>query len=34
MTLLELFKLLQKHLTLVIALPVALALVTAGVSGG
>lgn len=34
MTLLELFKLLQKHLTLVIALPVALALVTAGVSWG
>lgn len=34
MTLLELFKLLQKHLTLVIALPVVLALATAGVSWG
>lgn len=34
MTLLELFKLLQKHLALVIALPVVLALATAGVSWG
>ena len=34
MTLLELFKLLQKHLTLVVALPVVLALATAGVSWG
>lgn len=34
MTLLELFKLLRKHLILVIVLPVVLALVTAGVSWG
>lgn len=34
MTLLELFKLLQKHLALVVALPVVLALATAGVSWG
>lgn len=34
MTLLELFKLLRKHITLVIALPVVLALVAAGVSWG
>lgn len=34
MTLLELFKLLQKHLAMVIVLPVVLALATAGVSWG
>lgn len=34
MTLLELFKLLRKHLTLVVVLPVVLALATAGVSWG
>lgn len=34
MTLLELFKLLRKHITLVIVLPVVLALVAAGVSWG
>lgn len=34
MTLLELFKLLRKHLTLVIALPIVLAIATAGVSWG
>lgn len=34
MTLLELFKLLRKHLTLVIVLPVVLAIATAGVSWG
>lgn len=34
MTLLELFKLLRKHITLVIVLPVVLALATAGVSWG
>lgn len=34
MTLLELFKLLKKHLTLVVVLPVVLAIATAGVSWG
>ncbi len=34
MTLLELFKLLRKHLTLVIVLPIVLALATAGISWG
>lgn len=34
MTLLELFKLLQKHLALVVAIPLVLALATAGVSWG